>query len=67
MNCELSKVFIWLAANKLSLNIKKTHFMNLHLKRCCIDNQQHIRICNQKIEFVEHSNCFGIYIDPNLS
>ena len=27
MNCELNKVVIWLAANKLSLNIKKTHFM----------------------------------------
>ena len=29
MNCELNKVVIWLAANKLSLNIKKTHFMIL--------------------------------------
>ena len=37
MNCELNKVVIWLAANKLSLNIKKTHFMIFRSKRCCID------------------------------
>ena len=57
----------WLAANKLSLNIKKTHFMIFRSKRCCIDNQQDIRICNQKIKFVEHTKSLGIYIDSNLS
>ena len=36
-------------------------------KRCCIDNQQYIRICNQKIEYVEHTKFLGIYIDYNLS
>ena len=36
-------------------------------KRCCIDNQQDIRICNQKIEFVEHAKCLEIYIDSNSS
>ena len=67
MNCELNKVVIWLAANKLSLNIKKTHFMIFRSKRCCIDNQQDIRICDQKIEFVEHTKFLGIYIDSKLS
>ena len=48
MNCEVNKV-IWLAANNLlSLHIKKTHFIIFHSKRCWIDNQQDIRICNQK-------------------
>ena len=66
MSCELNKVVIWLAANKLSSKIKKTHFMILRLKRCCIDNQQDIRICNQKITFVEHTKFLGIYIDSNF-
>ena len=55
MNCESSKVVIWLAANKLSLNIEKTHFMIFRSKRCCINNQQDTRICNQKNDFVEHT------------
>ena len=67
MNCELNKVVIWLAANKLSLNIKKTHFMIFRPIRCCIDNQQDIRICDKKIEFVEHTKFLGIYIDSKLS
>ena len=33
MNCELNKVVIWLAANTLSLNIEKIHFMMFRLKR----------------------------------
>ena len=48
MNCELKKVIICLVANKLSLNIEKTHFMIFLLKRYCIDKQQYIRICKKK-------------------
>ena len=67
MNCELNKVVIWLAANKLSVNIKKTLFIIFRSKRYCIDNHQDIRICNQKIEFVEHTKFLGSYLDSNLS
>ena len=62
MNCELNKVVIW-----LSLNIKKTHFKISRTKRWCIDDQQDIKICNQKIAFDEHTKFLGIYIDSNLS
>ena len=67
MSCELNKVVIWLATNKLSLNNKKTHLMIFRSKRCCIDNQQDIRMRNQKNDFVEHTKFLGIYIDSNLS
>ena len=67
MNCELNKVVICLPANKLSLNIKNNNFMISRSKRYCINKQHDIRICKQKIEFVEHTKFLGIYIDFNLS
>ena len=30
---ELSKLYIWLLANKLALNVSKSHFMVLHRAR----------------------------------
>ena len=33
MNQELPKITSWLSANKLSLNVKKTHFMIFKTKR----------------------------------
>ena len=33
MNQELSNVLTWLSANKLSLNVKKTHFMVFKTKK----------------------------------
>ena len=59
INCELNKVVIWLAANKLSLNIKKTHFMIFRSKRCCIYSQQDIRICDQKYNLLSTLNVLG--------
>ena len=32
-NIELSQISLWLKTNKLSLNIKKTHFMLFHRKK----------------------------------
>ena len=59
MNCELNKVVIWLAANKLSLNIKKTHFMIFRSKRCCNYNKQDIRICDQKYNLLSTLSFLG--------
>ena len=67
MNCELNKVVIWLAANKLSLNIKKTHFMIFRSKRCCIDNQQ--EFVTKKLILLSRPNFFGltlIYLGVNI-
>ena len=33
INIELSQISLWLKTNKLSLNIKKTHFMLFHKKK----------------------------------
>ena len=34
LNCELAKVSDWLAANKLSLNVKKSNFLYFHYGNC---------------------------------
>ena len=33
INEELSKISMWLKLNKLSLNIKKTHYMLFHVRQ----------------------------------
>ena len=38
LNNELKKVNLWLQANKLSLNIKKTHVIIFKARRKKIDN-----------------------------
>ena len=36
INNELSQISLWLKSNKLSLNIKKTHFMVFHRKKLMV-------------------------------
>ena len=44
MNDELLKVQKWLAANKLTLNIKKSNFIIFHRSRHKLANQMSIKI-----------------------
>ena len=57
INLELSKLFIWLNSNKLSINIEKTKFI------CFSKNKKYcypkLKINNTEIEQVEHFNFFG--------
>ena len=51
---ELSRLYAWLLANKLSLNLSKPHFMVFHRAR----HKQykiHIEINNVPIEQVKHT------------
>ena len=50
INIELSQISLWLKTNKLSLNIKKTHFMLFHRKK--IDAVIKIQIDNDEIDRV---------------
>ena len=65
LNSELSKISIWLKANKLSLNIGKTHFMVFSNKR-----RKHydlnIKIDETKIEEVKKI-FLGVIIDIKLT
>ena len=73
VNQELWKLFDWLTANKLTLNIKKTNFvifrpaqrkLNYHPKIMIFDNDQNKNVALECKEFVRY---LGIIIDNNLS
>ena len=48
MNQELDKLTIWLKANKLTLNISKTHYMIFHRTRIKHDNYSPLYFDNHK-------------------
>ena len=67
VNDELHKITIWLAANKLSLNIKKTHFMIFSTKRIKSMSQLNININGQIIDKVTNTKFLGIIIDYKVN
>ena len=67
VNEELQKVVTWLASNKLSLNIKKTHFMLFCSKGKKIAGPVSIKISNQEIARVDHTKFLGVIIDEKLN
>ena len=73
VNQELCKLFDWLTANKLTLNIKKTNFvifrptqrkLTYYPKIMIFDNDQNKNVALECKEFVRY---LGIIIDNNLS
>ena len=50
MNQELRKITSWLSCNKLSLNVKKTHFVVFKTKRKKLRQTITIKIHDQEIE-----------------
>ena len=67
VNEELQKVVIWLASNKLSLNIKKTHFMLFLCKGKHQSSPVSIKISNEEIKKVDHTKFLGVIIDEKLN
>ena len=66
LNSELSKISIWLKANKISLNIGKTHFMVFSNKK----RRQYdlnIMVDVTKIEEVKKTNFLGVIIGNKLT
>ena len=66
LNNELNKVNLWLQANKLSLNIKKTNIIILKTKRKKTGNII-VKINDNEIKHVESTKFLGICIDSNLT
>ena len=63
MNTEFQNIRNYCSANKLSINMKKTHFMLIRSSRKSI-------ISNMKILNIEQKNCIkylGIYLDQHLN
>lgn len=66
MNILLNKVAIWLAFNKLSLNISKTKFMTFGNYCDSVPLEINIEISNERITRAENYKYLGIYFDYNM-
>jgi len=62
MNHELRKIASWLSANKLFLNIKKTHFIIFKSRGKKPNQNVSIKINGQPIEQVKNTKFLGLYI-----
>ena len=67
MNVEMIKVVDWLNINKLSLNLKKTHFIIFRRKREKILLSKSLIMNNVVIEMTENTKFLGVIIDQNLT
>ena len=66
INGELENISLWLKINKLSLNIKKTHFIMFQRGKSTMSIPD-ITIDNQPIDKVEKTKFLGVFIDSKLS
>ena len=67
VNVELDKVYQWLCANRLSLNVNKTTCMVFHNKNKVIDPIPHIQILNHTVDRVPNFNFLGVTLNENLN
>ena len=65
INKELKDISLWLKVNKLSLNIKKTHYMIVTSKKK--KEKVSIEIDGHPIDQVNNTKFLGVYIDNKLS
>ena len=65
LNSELAKLTDWLKANKLSINVSKTHYMVFHRSRRKLDKED-ILLDNTIIKQVTFTKFLGIIIDDKL-
>ena len=66
VNFELQKVYVWLASNKLTLNIKKSKFMFFSNKKK-VNHEMNIKINGNKLEKCDNYKYLGVIFDNNLS
>ena len=67
LNNELEKVNIWLNANKLTINVKKTHYMMFHRTRIKHGHNITMYINKNPIERKSSTKFLGIIIDNKLN
>ena len=67
MNDEMINVVDWLQLNKLSLNLKKTHFIFFRKKRIKVVPSVDLMINNVKIDIKVKTKFLGVIIDEHLS
>ena len=67
VNTELCKIVLWLEVNRLSLNIKKTHYMLFCGKRKCASNIANISMNGASLDRVTVTKFLGVILNENLS
>ena len=67
MNNKLAKTFEWLNVSKLSLNMKKTHYIIFSLSRNRIINDTDVKINGQMVARVACTKFLGVLIYEKLS
>jgi hypothetical protein len=67
LNCELSKIYDWLNANKLSLNLNKTQCIIFKSRKKKINNTFTVKIDNTIVNYVSFIKFLGVTIDSHLS
>ena len=69
LNAEMEKLVIWLQANKLSLNINKTHYMIFSSKRKKVETNDggQVLISNLPIKRVCSTRFLGVILDERLN
>ena len=67
MNNELDNIVKWLQANKLSLNVKKTHYIIFKPGRTSVSPTSNIRINNQIVQQEMSTTFLGVVLDSKLS
>ena len=68
LNTDLKATSEWLKANRLSLNIKKSHLIIFHSKSKKVDFTSFlIKLEGSKLKPSKYVKYLGIYIDENLS
>ena len=65
LNCELGKLTEWLNANKLSINVSKSHYMVFHRSRRKI-NKGNILLDTTILSQVTYTEFLGVILDDKL-
>ena len=66
INIELEKLNVWLTANKLTINVLKSHFMIFHRSRIKKNNYE-IKLNHTSVQQVKFTKFLGIIIDNKLN
>lgn len=67
VNKDLDNVAEWFKANKLSLNVAKTHYMLFqHRNNKPDDHDYKLTLCGNDIQETDSVKFLGLFLDPNL-
>ena len=67
LNKTLLDVSDWLKANKLSINVKNTHYMVWYPRSLVMNRTLHIEFNGQQIEEVMETKFLGVILDNGLT